>query len=157
LARLGQFADPAEQNWRITAASVRRARERGIPAEQILGWLGEHLIDELPPIMETAIRNWSSPVRAFLGNLVVLQIAQPQAIAAILASQRLRRFLLEHVPPNWFIVQAEHQGELEQALTELGFSLNKLYYGTPMSESREKTGQDSAATGARRRSRNNEK
>jgi hypothetical protein len=157
LARLSQFADPAEQNWHITAASIRRARERGIPAEQILGWLGEHLIDALPAIMETAIRNWSSPARAFLGNLVMLQIAQPQAIAAILASQRLRHFLLDHVPPNWFIVHAEHRVELEQALTELGFSLNKLYQGTPMSESREKTGQDSAAIGARRRSRKNEK
>ena len=157
LARLSQFADPDEQNWHITAASVRRARDRGIPAEQILGWLGEHLIDDLPPIMETAIRNWSSPARAFFGNLVMLQIAQPQAIAAILASQRLRRFLVEHVPPNWFIVQAEHRVELEQALTELGFSMNKLYHGTPMSESGATTGQDSVANGARRRSRKNEK
>lgn len=156
LARLAQFADLDEQNWHITAASVRRARERGIPAEQILGWLSEHVIDDLPPIMETAIRNWSSPARAFLGNLVMLQIAQPQAIAAILASQRLRRFLLEHVPPNWFIVQAEHRVELEQALTELGFSMNKLYHGTPMSESGATTGEDSVANGARRRSRKNE-
>jgi hypothetical protein len=115
------------------------------------------LIDDLPPIMEMAIRNWSSPARAFLGNLVMLQIAQPQAIAAILASQRLRHFLLDHVPPNWFIVQAERRVELEQALTELGFSMNKLYHGTPMSESREKIGQDSAATGVRRRSRKDEK
>lgn len=153
LARLSQFADPAEQNWRITAASVRRARERGIPAEQILSWLGEHLIDELPAIMETAIGNWSSPARAFLGNLVMLQIVQPQAIAAILASERLNGFLLDHVPPHWFIVQPEHRVELEQALTELGFSMNKSYQGTPMSKPPENTGQDSAVTGAGRRSR----
>lgn len=156
-ARLGKFADFAAQNWQITAASVRRARERGIPAEQILGWLSEHLLADLPPIMETAIRNWSSPARAFLGNLVTLQIVQPQAIAALLVSQRLRRFLLEHVPPNWFLVQAEHRVDLEQALTELGFSMNKLYHGTTMSESGATNGEDSVVNGARRRSRPNEK
>lgn len=127
-ARLGQFADPGDPDWQISSASVRRARDRGIPAEQILGWLAEHLTDELPPVLETAIRNWSSPACVFLGNLLMLRIAQPQACAAVLASQRLRPVLLEHVPPNWFIIREERRTELEQLLTEIGYSIDDSYH-----------------------------
>jgi hypothetical protein len=127
LARLGQFADPCPGGWQITAASVRRARDRGIPAEQILDWLDGHLANELPPVVETAIRNWSGASRVFLGSLLMLQVPEPQACAMILSSRRFRPLLLGHVPPNWFIVQPEKQAELERLLTELGFAVGSSY------------------------------
>jgi hypothetical protein len=122
LARLAQFADPGADGWQVTAASVRRARERGIPAEQVLDWLGEYLGDEVPPIMVTAIRNWSSPARIFLGDLLMLRVLQPQAVAMMLGSKRFRPLLAGHVPPDWFIVPADRRRELEQLLGELGFA-----------------------------------
>jgi hypothetical protein len=121
LARLGQFADPAGKGWVITAASVGRARECGIPAEQILGWLEDHLSHELPPVIETAIRNWSGPAGVFLGELVMLQVGQPQACAMMQDSPRFRSLLQDFFPPNWFVVRQDKRPELERLLTELGF------------------------------------
>lgn len=134
LARLGQFADPDGNGWKITAASVRRAREHGISAEQILGWLEDHLANALPAMLETAIRNWSSPGKVFLDNLILLQVHQPQACAMILASQEFQPLLLGHVPPNWFIVRPERREELERLLAELGFSVGGSYKLTGLSE-----------------------
>lgn len=123
LARLGQFADPEGKSWGITAASVGRARAHGIPAEQILGWLEDHLSHELPPVIETAIRNWSNPAGVFLGELVMLQVGQPQAYEMIRDSPRFRPLLLGAIPPNWFVVRQDKRPELEQQLTELGFAV----------------------------------
>jgi hypothetical protein len=127
LARLGQFADPDGKGWKITAASVRRARERGIPTAQVLGWLHDHLAGALPPIVETAVRNWSSPGSVFVGDLLMLQVPQAQACAMILSSPRFQPFLLGHVPPNWFILRPEKRAELEGLLADLGFAVGASY------------------------------
>jgi hypothetical protein len=124
LARLEQLTEPAEQGRKITAASIRRARERGIAAEQALGWLRAHAVGGLPPIMETAIRNWFSAGRINLGNLLLLQVPQAQACQAILASERFRAHFLSHVPPHWFIVRANQKAELSDLLREFGFVLD---------------------------------
>ncbi len=123
LARLAQFADPEGKHWVVTADSVGRARERGIPAEQILGWLDDHLSQELPPILKTAICNWASPAAVFLGELMMLQVNQPQAYEMIRDSRHFQPLLLAAVPPNWFVVRPEKRPELERRLTELGFEL----------------------------------
>jgi hypothetical protein len=127
LARLSQFADRDGSKWKISAASVRRANDRGILAEQILGWLHDHLAYFLPPIVETAIRNWSSPAHVFLGDLLLLQVPQAQACTMILSSRQFRPFLLGQVPPNGFIVRPEKRAELEHLLSELGFVVGGAY------------------------------
>lgn len=134
LARLAQFADPEGKGWDITAASVGRARERGIPAEQILGWLEDHLSHELPPVIETAIRNWSSPAGVFLGELVMLQVGQPQAYAMIRDSPRFWPLLQGAFPPSWFVVRQDKRPEVERLLTELGFAVGASWRQSAVSE-----------------------
>jgi hypothetical protein len=136
LARLAQFANQEGEGWVITAASVGRAREHGIPAEQILGWLADHLSDELPPVIETAIRNWSSPAGVFLGELVMLEVRQPQAYTMLRDNPRFQPLLLGAIPPNWFVVRADKRLELERALTELGFAVGTTWKQTAVSEGR---------------------
>ncbi len=152
LARLGQFTERAAGAWKITAASVRRARAHGIPAEQLLGWLREYLVNELPAIVETALRNWSSPAGVFLGNLLLLQVPQKQACAAILGSERFRPLLQGHIPPDWFLVHPGQQAELTRLLSELGFALGHSWKleKWPSSEGAE---QPSAGQPARKRGR----
>lgn len=148
LTRLRQFAEPCPREWRITADSIRRARDRGISAEQVLGWLQDHVVNELPPLLETAIRNWSSPARVFLGQLLMLQVTQPQACAMIRDSRRFRPFLVGHVPPDWFLVNPDKRKELEQLLKELGFSAGGSYQLTEgMKDDREEVGPRKADAG----------
>jgi hypothetical protein len=123
LARLGQFTDPAGDGWQMSAASVRRARDRGIPADQVIGWAEEHLDGPLPPLVETRLRNWAGAARVFLGPLLMLQVADPRARDALLGDAHFRSLLAGHVPPDWFAVRPEGQAEIERFLTGLGFSL----------------------------------
>jgi Helicase conserved C-terminal domain len=134
LARLTQFADADGVEWRITAGSIRRARDRGIPAEQVLGWLNDHLAHVLPPIVETMIRNWFNPQRIFFGDLLMLQITQPQACAMLLSTPRFQAYFVGHIPPNWFLVQTEKRGEMERVLIELGFAVDGSYRLTALPE-----------------------
>jgi hypothetical protein len=126
-ARLSQIAEPSKESWQITAASVRRARERGITAESILSWLQDHLVRPLPPLVETMIRNWGGAATTFLGSLLLLQVRQPQAAAAILSSRRFRPFVVGQVSPDWFILRAEHKVEVEHLLQETGFTISQDY------------------------------
>jgi hypothetical protein len=59
----------------------------------------------------------------FFGNLLMLQVPQPQASMMIRTSRRFRPLLIGHVPPDWFLVRADKQGEVEQLLAELGFTV----------------------------------
>lgn len=152
LARLAQFADSEGKHWVITAASVGRARERGIPAEQILGWINDHLSHELPPIIKTAICNWSSPSGVFLGELVMLQVNQPQAYEMVRDSPRFQPLLLGAFPPNWFVVRPERRPELERRLTELGFALGASWKQSALPEL-SKTGDSSRRDNPERKHR----
>ena len=128
LARLSQFADRDGDGWRITAASVRRAREHGIAAEQVLEWLRDHTINTIAPLVETAIRNWSSPARVFLGEVLLLQVGQPQACETIRVTPRFAPLLIGHLPPDCFLVHPEKREELERLLAELGFSTGYAFH-----------------------------
>jgi Helicase conserved C-terminal domain len=128
LARLSQFADPVSGGWQITAASVQRARERGIPVEQILIWIDAHQRKELPPLVEMAIRNWASPGVIFIGPLVMMQVPQPQAYEAIRSSERFRPLVVDYLPPHWFIIHPEKHGEVVQLLQDLGFTFAASFF-----------------------------
>lgn len=128
LARLAQFAEPAEGGWKITAGSVQKARERGLLADQILAWLAEHLVNELPALVEMLIRNWSSGVRSvFLGKRLLLQVHEPRARTALGASERFQQCVVAHIPPDWFIIHDDKKAELDRLLRELGFSLSDSF------------------------------
>lgn len=124
LARLRQFADNDGKTWRITAASVRRARDHGVRAEQIFNWFDQHAGAPTPPLLATMIRNWTEGGGVFLGELLLLQAPQEQACAVLREHRRFRPFFLAHVPPNWFIVRPEKREELERLLEEMGFATN---------------------------------
>ena len=128
LARLSQFADPVSGGWQITAASVRRARERGIPVEQILNWIDAHQRKESPPLVEMAIRNWASRAVIFTGPLVMMQVPQPQAYEAIRSSERFRPLVVDYLPPQWFIIHPEKHGEVVQLLQDLGFTFAASFF-----------------------------
>ena len=124
LARLSQFADPEGDGWQISAASVGRAHGHGIPADQVLLWLEEHALRPPPPLVETLVRNWSSPRRIFFGPLLMVQIGDSQAYTTIASHPDFQPCLLGQLPPNWFIVRAEQKEEMEQRLKEMGFLLD---------------------------------
>ena len=125
--RLAYLAAHTKGKWQMTEKSVANARQLGLTADQMIAWLHAHLSNDLPAVLEMAIRNWTGRVSAFSGNVQLLQITRPQARDAILQSTVFKPLLDGHIPPDWFIVRDDKAAELKRLLKQLGFSLNDAY------------------------------
>lgn len=126
-ARLAYLAAYVKGKWQMSEKSVANARQLGLTADQMIAWLHDHLANDLPAVLEMAIRNWSGRASAFTGGVQLLQITRPQARDAILQSTVFKPLLDGHIPPDWFIVRQDKVVELKRLLTQLGFSLNDAY------------------------------
>jgi hypothetical protein len=124
-ARLRRFAEPLDGRWRITAESVRAARELGVSSDQIFGWLTAHMSHEVPPVLATAIGNWAGGrCKAFLDGVVLLQVSDPKVFESLRRSERLRPFLKGALAPGCFVVTEGGRKEATKLLRDLGFSLD---------------------------------
>ena len=76
-------------------------------------------------MLATAIKNWAGARgKAFLGNVVLLQVNEPKAFEALQRSDRLRPFLQGTLGPGCLIVAADMRNEASSLLRELGFALD---------------------------------
>jgi hypothetical protein len=121
--RLARIADRTTTGWQITAQSVGRARQGGMTTEQILAWLGDHVKGGVPPLLEVAVRNWTSRQGVQLRQVQMLRILQPQAQQALLHSPTFRPFLAGHIPREWFLIHDDHLSEVRRLLETLGFAI----------------------------------
>ena len=126
--RLSRIADRSKECWQITEQSVTRARRLGMSVEQVLIGLQLHLNHEVPPLLETAIRNWTGrAAAAYLGKVLMLQVTGPQARNAILTSATFAPFVAGHLPPDWFFIKEDKLADTKRLLKNLGFSLGDCY------------------------------
>ncbi len=123
--RLARIADRTTTGWQITAQSVGRARLGGMTAEQILGWLGDHVKGKVPPLLELAVSNWTSRQGVQLRQVHMLRITQPNAQQALLHSAIFRSHLAGHIPPEWFLIHDDHLSEVRRLLETLGFAIEE--------------------------------
>jgi hypothetical protein len=121
--RLARIADRVASGWQITRQSVERARTSGMTADQILGWLGEHLTAEVPALLKVAVRNWIGRQSVKLRQVQLLRIMHPEAKEALLHSATFRPFWGGHIPPDWFLVREEYLSEVRGLLERLGFTI----------------------------------
>ena len=121
--RLARIADRTTTGWQITAQSVGRARLGGMTTEHILAWLGDHVKEGVPSLLEVAVRNWASRQGVQLRQVQMLRIMQPQAQQALLHSLTFRPFLAGHIPPEWFLIHDDHLSEVRRLLETLGFAI----------------------------------
>jgi hypothetical protein len=124
-ARLRRFASLSGGSWRITAESIRAARDLGVPPDQVLAWLSAHVGHEVPPVLAAAIRNWAGGRgKVFMGNVVLVQVNDSKAFDALQRSERLRPLLQGILAPGCFIVASDMRKEVTKLLGELGFALD---------------------------------
>ncbi len=121
--RLSRIAERKGDGWQLTEDSVKQARKQGVSVEQMLLWLRQHLTHDIPPLVETAIRNWTGDGSAFLGKMHLLHVPNMRACVAILTSALFKPLIEAHLPPGWFIIQDDKVAEAKRLLRDLGFSL----------------------------------
>ncbi len=107
--------------YRLTPASLERARQQRIPLERVIAFLEEATGNPLPPPLRTALERWARwgpEVR--LDSVMVLQVQDEKLLQELAAAPATRRFIREIVAPGVALVAPEDGPKLARALIEKG-------------------------------------
>jgi len=109
-----------EYRYRVSAGTLKRAREQGLKAEHLIGILRKHTAAPLPPPFIKALQRWdANGTEAHIESLVVLKVSKPDVLAELRAS-KAGRFLGEPIGPTTVVIQPGAQSKVLAALAELG-------------------------------------
>ena len=122
LARFCQWEDdtPHEYRYRLTPASLGRAREQGLRVGHLLSLLRHHA-GTIPPNILTALTRWDEHgTEVRLQEAMVLRLRSPQILQA-LQNSRAARFLGDPLGPAAVIVEPGAGDKVLAILTEMGY------------------------------------
>jgi hypothetical protein len=111
---------PEAYRYKITPASLARARAQGLTAGQLLSLL-RRSSTAVPPSLSKALERWEqNGPEVRLERLVVLRLTTPDLLAAVRAS-RAARFLGDPLGPTAVIVKAGAVDKVLAVLAEMGY------------------------------------
>ncbi len=109
-----------EYRYRVTVASLGRAGEQGLKADQLLGMLRKNASAPIPPPFVRALQRWEiNGSEARVENLVVLKVSKPEVLNELKAS-KAGRFLGEQLGPVTIVIKPGAQSKVLAALAEMG-------------------------------------
>jgi hypothetical protein len=110
--------------YRVTAQSLKHAKEQGLKAEQLLSLLVKHTNSNVPPALVKALKRWEvNGTEARAEKLSVLRVSRPEVLEELRAS-KAGRFLGEPLGPTAVIVKGEAIPKIAAALAEMGLLLD---------------------------------
>jgi hypothetical protein len=106
--------------YRLTPASLLRAREQGLRLPHLLGLLRRYA-ESVPPNVVKALERWEAHgSEARVEQVTVLRLSTPELLASLRAS-RAGRFLGEPLGPTSVIVKPGGWKKVLAALAEMGY------------------------------------
>lgn len=122
VARFGEWEQPKDQDYiyRLTAVSLKRAKEQGLKPDHLLGLLRKYGSGPLPPSLVKALQRWEqNGTEARIESVLVLKVSRPEVLNELRAS-KAGRFLGEILGPTAIVIQPGAQGRVLSAMAELG-------------------------------------
>jgi hypothetical protein len=122
LARFGLWEKdaPDHYQYRLTPASLLRARQQGLTTNHLLSLLRRHAPTIAPSLVQ-AIERWErNGLEARLQDLSVLRLATPELLQTV-RSSRLARFLGEPLGPTAVIVKPGAMDKVLAGMAEMGY------------------------------------
>ncbi|MCC6298664.1 MAG: helicase-associated domain-containing protein [Anaerolineales bacterium] len=124
---LDTLANPARYSttkdvykYQITARSLKRAKEQGLKAEQLLSLLVKHTEGKVPPTVVKALKRWEAHgTEARVETQTILRVSQPEVLEEMRKS-RAGKFLGEVLSPTAVIVKSGAIQKAMEAMIELG-------------------------------------
>ena len=111
---------PEEYQYRISPASLTRARQQGLKVSQLVTLLNKYS-KAVPPSLVKALERWEKQgSEARLENMLVLRVATEEILQALRKS-RASRFLGEPLGPTAIAVKPGAMEKVLGALAELGY------------------------------------
>jgi hypothetical protein len=115
---------PEGYPYRVTAQSLKHAKEQGLKAEQLLSLLVKHTKGNVPPALVKALKRWEvNGTEARAESLSVLRVSRPEVLEELRAS-KAGRFLGEPLGSTSVIVKSEAIPKIAAALAEMGLLLD---------------------------------
>ena len=122
VARFSRWEGATERDYayRITDASLKRAREQGLSVSHLLSLLRRHALT-VPPSLAKALERWEvNGSEAKIEHALVLRLRTPEMLKELRAS-RASRYLGDPLGPTVIIVKAGAWEKVIGILTELGY------------------------------------
>jgi len=111
---------PDEYRYRVTIASLTKAKEQGLKISQLLSLLAKNAATEIPLAFIKALKRWElNGTEARVQNPVLLRVNRPEVLDELRKS-KAGRFLGEPIGPTAVIVHKGAQSKVLAALAEMG-------------------------------------
>lgn len=106
--------------YRVTPASLKRARQQGLKVEHLLSLLAKHSEGAVPPAFIKALNRWEAKgSEARIETLTVIKVASPEILNEL--RQKAARFLGEVIGPTTVAVKSGAAPKVLAILNEMGF------------------------------------
>jgi hypothetical protein len=131
IARFCEWEQPVkdEYRYRVTPASLTRARQQRLKPDQLLALLHKHAAAPLPPPFVRAIQRWElNGTEARVENPVVLRVSKPEVLEELRKS-KAGRFLGEILGPTAVVIKGDATSKVLAALAEMGMLAEEIYEG----------------------------
>jgi hypothetical protein len=122
LARFCEWEEEksGEYQYRLTPASLTRAKEQGLKVEHLIPLLSKHAAAGIPPILMKALKRWeANGTEARAETQVILRVGRPEVLEELRKS-KASRFLGEPLGPTAVVIKPGAQPKIMTALAELG-------------------------------------
>lgn len=123
IARFCEWEDDRkdEYHYRVTPASLTRARQLRLRPEHLLSLLQKYTAAPIPPPFVRALQRWEiNGTEARVEQATVLRVSSPEILTALRKS-KATRFLGEILGPTAVIVKDGAQAKVLAALAEMGY------------------------------------
>lgn len=107
--------------YRLTPASLDRARQQGISVARVIEFLEQATAAPVPRSIEAGLTRWDARgAEARLERVIVLRLASEELMTQVLASPPARRLIREQIGPAAALVQEKDWPRLIAALGDMG-------------------------------------
>jgi hypothetical protein len=123
IARFSEWEDETAQEYRyrLTPASLDRARQQGLRLSHLLAILRRHAASPPSPTLVAALEHWdTSGTQVFLEDVTILRVTSPEILTALRRSP-VARFLGNPLGPTSILVQKAALQKVVAALVEMGY------------------------------------
>ncbi len=112
---------PGDTHYRLTPASLKRARQQNLSVGQLVTLLRKYCPDPLPPALLQALKRWDqNGPQAHLQSALLLRVSAPEVLAALRATHAAR-YILEELTPTVVCVRPGSEEAILSALAEIGY------------------------------------
>jgi hypothetical protein len=122
LARIADwFQSDDPFTYRLTPASLERARKQGISVTRVLEFLDEVTDGPVPRPLEAALTRWDARgTEAWLERSVLLRLSSEELMSQATSSRRLSHLIQQRIGPTTALVSERDWHRVAAGLEEMG-------------------------------------